>query len=102
VGPKTGLDDAKRWKILPLSGLEFRPLGRIKYHYHIYDITVFCIDVKLQISYICIKLHIICYFTVTGTLDNGLAMYNVYISNSTYSYYECVQLTAGASGSVVG
>jgi hypothetical protein len=28
VGPKTGLDDVERRKILPLPGLELRPLGR--------------------------------------------------------------------------
>jgi hypothetical protein len=28
VGPKTGLDDVERKKILPLSVLELRPLGR--------------------------------------------------------------------------
>jgi hypothetical protein len=27
VGPRTGLDDAERKKILPLPGLELRPLG---------------------------------------------------------------------------
>jgi hypothetical protein len=28
VGPTTGLDDTKRGKILPLTGLELRPFGR--------------------------------------------------------------------------
>jgi hypothetical protein len=28
VDPRTGLDDMERRKLLPLSGLEFRPLGR--------------------------------------------------------------------------
>jgi hypothetical protein len=28
VGPRTGLDDMERRKILPLPGLELRPLGR--------------------------------------------------------------------------
>jgi hypothetical protein len=29
VGPRTGLDDVERRKIFLLSGLEFRPLGRL-------------------------------------------------------------------------
>jgi hypothetical protein len=28
LGPRTGMDDVERRKILPLPGLEFRPLGR--------------------------------------------------------------------------
>jgi hypothetical protein len=29
MGPRTGLDDVERRKILPLLGLEIRPLGRL-------------------------------------------------------------------------
>jgi hypothetical protein len=28
VGPRAGLDDMEKWKLLPLPGLELRPLGR--------------------------------------------------------------------------